>query len=102
MAGDALTASTGLYLDDLNKIRVLEPEIAAETETLKVLKIQLNPALTDIKRLTFFFIVSGLLLLLTKEIKEIYYLKGPLISIYYRRNSIGGGSIRAGLNCIED
>ena len=40
MAGDALTASTGLYLDDLNKIRVLEPEIAAETETLKVLKIK--------------------------------------------------------------
>lgn len=36
MAGDALTASTGLYLDDLNKIRVLEPEIATETETLKV------------------------------------------------------------------
>ena len=37
MAGDALTAQTGLYLDELNKIRVLEPEIAAETETLKVL-----------------------------------------------------------------
>merc|ERR1712212_101799 len=35
MAGDALTASTGLYLDELNKIRVLEPEIASETETLK-------------------------------------------------------------------
>lgn len=35
MAGDALTASTGLYLDDLNKVRVLEPEISTETETLK-------------------------------------------------------------------
>lgn len=35
MAGDALTSSTGLYLDELNKIRVLEPEIASETENLK-------------------------------------------------------------------
>jgi len=34
MADDAI-AKAGLYFDELNKIRVLEPEVAAQTNDLK-------------------------------------------------------------------
>ena len=66
----------------------------------KLVKIQLNPALTDFRRQKFSSVMNGLLLLPIKEIKEIN-LKGPWICICYRRNSVGGGSVRAGFNCIS-
>ena len=64
----------------------------------KLVKIQLNPALTDFRRQKFSSVMSGLLLLPIKEIKEIN-LKGPWICVCFKRNSVGGGSIREGFNC---
>ena len=57
--------------------------------------IQLDPALTDFWGPIIFSVIGGPLLFPTKKIKEIY-LTGLWISINYRRNSVGGGFVRAG------
>ena len=57
--------------------------------------IQLNPALTDFWGPIIFSVIGGPLLFPTKKIKEIY-LTGLWISINHRRNSVGGGFVRAG------
>ena len=57
-------------------------------------ELQLNPALMDFRRPIIFFCYRLLPLSPTKEIKRIN-LKGSWTYICYRRNSVGGRSVRA-------
>ena len=61
--------------------------------------IQLNPLLTDFRGPTIFLCYRWTSVIVDREIRVIN-LKGPWICICYRRNSVGGGSDRAGLDCM--
>ena len=73
--------------------------IALKSDFRLLQDIQLNPTLTDFLGPIMLFCYRWTSVIANKGSKKVN-LKGPWICVCYRRNSVGGGSVRAGFNCI--